>query len=51
LTAYLSSPEPGTHWAETTKNTHKVFVDGVEPKDEEQLVEGLVAEGILSVRL
>jgi hypothetical protein len=41
-------PEPGTHWAKTTKDTHKVFVDGVEPKDEEQLVEGLVAEGILS---
>lgn len=41
-------PQPGTHWAVTTKNTHKVFVDGVEPKSEDDLVTGLVAEGILS---
>lgn len=41
-------PQPGTHWAVTTKNTHKVFVDGVEPKSEEELMAGLVAEGILS---
>ncbi|PTB38594.1 hypothetical protein M441DRAFT_91235 [Trichoderma asperellum CBS 433.97] len=40
-------PDPGTHWAKTTTGKHKVFVDGGEPKDEEELVVGLTAEGIL----
>jgi hypothetical protein len=42
------TPDPGTHWAETTTEKHKVFMDGVEPKNEGELVAGLVAEGILS---
>lgn len=44
-----ADPEPGTHWAKTTNGKHTVFVDGVEPKDEEELVATLMAEGVLRV--
>lgn len=40
-------PQPGTEWAQTTKNTHRVFVKGAEPKDEEELVATLITEGVL----
>lgn len=44
-----AEPEPGTHWAKTTKEKHKVFVDSAKLKDEEGLVRMLVATGILLV--
>ncbi|GAB0146956.1 hypothetical protein EsHS_00007340 [Epichloe bromicola] len=42
-----ADPPAGTQWAQTTKKTHRVFVKGVEPKDEEELVAKLIVEGVL----
>ncbi|KAK7419096.1 hypothetical protein QQZ08_010999 [Neonectria magnoliae] len=42
-----AEPDPGTYWGKTTTGKHKVFVDNVEPRDEEELVARLTAEGVL----